>query len=67
MSEKRNLEKWRLVEELHAPARKNFLRRRFIVYGSLWQADVIEMRLYTRFNKGYYYNLTIIDVLSKHA
>ena len=33
----------------------------------LWQADVIEMRLYTRFNRTYYYILTVIDVLSKHA
>jgi len=33
MSEKKSLEKWRLVEELHAAARKNFPRRRIIVYG----------------------------------
>jgi len=60
-------EKRRLVEELHAPARKNFPRRRVIVrgYDNLWQA--IEMRSYTRFNKGYHYILTVIDVLSKYA
>ena len=28
---------------------------------------MIEMRPYIQFNKGYYYILTIIDVLSKHA
>jgi len=46
---------------------KNFPRRRVIVrgYDNLWQA--IEMRSYTRFNKGYHYILTVIDVLSKYA
>ncbi|XP_036148461.1 uncharacterized protein LOC118647521 [Monomorium pharaonis] len=62
-------EKQLLVEELHAPARRNFPRRRVIVcgYDDLWQADVVEMRSYTRFNRGYHYILTVIDVLSKHA
>jgi len=36
-------------------------------YNDLWQADVIEMRPYTRFNRGYHYIFTVIDVLSKHA
>lgn len=71
MSEKKinSSEKGRLVEELHAPARRNFPRRRVIVrgYDDLWQADVVEMRPYTRFNGGYHYILTVIDVLSKHA
>ena len=65
MSEKRLL-----VNELHAPARTNFPRRHFIVHGyeDLWQADVIEMCPYMRFNRGYHYILIIIDyVLSKHA
>lgn len=62
-------EKQLLVDELHAPARRNFPRRRVIVHGydDLWQADVVEMRPYTRFNRGYHYILTVIDVLSKHA
>lgn len=62
-------EKRQLVQELHAPARRNFPRRHVIVrgYDDLWQADVVEMRPYTRFNRGYHYILTIIDVLSKHA
>ncbi|XP_018403204.1 PREDICTED: uncharacterized protein LOC108780109 [Cyphomyrmex costatus] len=64
MSEKRSL-----VEELHAPARRNFPRRHVIVHGydDLWQVDVVEMRPYTRFNRGYHYILTVIDVLSKYA
>ncbi len=62
-------ERRQLVEELHAPARRNFPRRRVIVrgYDDLWQADIVEMRPYSRFNSGYHYILTIIDVLSKYA
>ncbi|XP_011859096.1 PREDICTED: uncharacterized protein LOC105556609 [Vollenhovia emeryi] len=64
-----SVEKRRLVEELHAPTRKNFPRRRVIVrgYDDLWQADVVEMRPYSRFNKSHNYILTVIDVLSKYA
>ncbi|XP_070151047.1 uncharacterized protein [Polyergus mexicanus] len=66
---RKNIEKLRLVEELHASAKRNFSRRRVIVrgYDDLWQADIVEMRPYSRFNKGYYYILTVIDVLSKYA
>ncbi|XP_043263174.1 uncharacterized protein LOC122403621 [Colletes gigas] len=72
MAEKKktpSIEKRRLVEELHAPARRHFPRRRVIVHGydDLWQADVVEMRPYTRYNRGFHYILTVIDVLSKHA
>ena len=67
--EKISSEKRRLVEELHAPARRNFPRRRVIVrgYDDLWQADIVEMRAYSSFNRGYHYILTVIDVLSKYA
>ncbi|XP_024894190.1 uncharacterized protein LOC112468984 [Temnothorax curvispinosus] len=66
---RKNIEKQRLVEELHAPARRNFPRRHVIVrgYDDLWQADIVEMRPYSRFNGGYHYILTVIDVLSKYA
>ncbi|KAL6417007.1 hypothetical protein ACFW04_014717 [Cataglyphis niger] len=65
----KNIEKLQLVEELHAPARRNFLRRRVVVrsYDDLWQADIVEIRPYSRFNKGHHYILTIIDVLSKYG
>jgi hypothetical protein len=69
--EKQNVssERRRLVEELHAPARKNFPRRRVIIrgYDDLWQADVVEMRPYSSSNKGYHYILTVIDSLSKYS
>ena len=64
-----SVEKRKLVNELHASARRNFPRRRVVVHDrdDLWQADVVEMRPYARFNKGYNYILTVIDVLSKYA
>ncbi|KAL6416454.1 hypothetical protein ACFW04_013454 [Cataglyphis niger] len=64
-----SVEKRRLVEELHAPARRNFPRRRVAVrgYDDLWQADVVEMRPYARLNKGHNYILTVIDALSKYT
>ena len=55
-SEKRKIssERRRLVEELHAPARRNFPRRRVIVRGyDLWQTDIVEMRPYSSFNRGH--------------
>ncbi|XP_077260501.1 uncharacterized protein LOC143896473 [Temnothorax americanus] len=65
----KNIEKRRLVDELHASARRNFPRRHVIVrgYDDLWQADIVEMRPYSRFNRGYHYILTVIDMLSKYA
>lgn len=62
-------EKIKLVEELHAPVRRNFIRRRVIVrgYDDLWQADLVDIRLHKRLNRGHQYILTIIDVFSKYA
>ena len=67
--EKISSERRRLVEELHASARRNFLRRCIIVrgYDDLWQTDIVEMRPYSGFNRGHHYILTVIDVLSKYA
>jgi len=64
-----SLEKSILVNELYAPARRNFERRPVVVkgYDDLWQADAVEMWSYARFNNGYKYILIVIDVLSKYA
>lgn len=58
-----------IINELHKPARKHFTRRKVYVKGidDLWQADLCQMDLYARFNKGNKYILTVIDVLSKYA
>lgn len=62
-------EKMQLVKELHAPARRNYPRRRVITHGydDLWQADLVDMQPYAKVNKGFKYILTVIDVLSKYA
>lgn len=56
-----------VVNELHAPARKKFKRRRVIVKGlnDLFQLDLVEMIPYSRFNKGFKYILMVINVFSK--
>jgi len=48
-SDENVVERRQLVEEFHAPARKNFPQRRIIVrgYNNLWQADIIEMHPYS--------------------
>lgn len=58
-----------IINELHAPARKHFLRRRVITKGInwLWQADLVEMGKYSSSNNGYRYLLTVIDTFSKYA
>lgn len=63
------MEKRAIVSELHAQARKNFVRRRVIMKGidDLWQADLVEMGNYSTINNGYRYLLTVIDTFSKYA
>lgn len=58
-----------IVNELHKPARKNFIRRRVKIMGidDLWQADLVEMIPYAKNNKNYKYLLTVIDCFSKFA
>ena len=57
------------VNELHAPARRNFPRRHVIVHGydDLWYADVVEMRLYTIQQKLSLHSHRYRCVESKHA
>jgi len=56
--EKISFERRRLVEELHALARRNFPRRRVIVrrYDDLWQTKIVEMHPYSLFNRSYHYH-----------
>mgnify|MGYP002775180756 CR=1 FL=1 len=58
-----------VVNELHKPARRKFKRRKVIIRGlyDLWQADLVEMQPYTKFNKGNRYILIVIDTFSKYV
>ena len=54
---------------LHKPVRYNFPRNRVIVteIDDQWQADLVDISSLARFNKGYKFLLTCIDVFSKFA
>ena len=54
---------------LHKPVRYNFPRNRVIVtrIDDQWQADLVNISSLARFNKGYKFLLTCIDVFSKFA
>ena len=54
---------------LHKPVRYDFPRNRVIVTGidDHWQADLADISSLARFNKGYKFLLTCIDVFSKFA
>ena len=56
-----------LANELHKPIRKKFKKRH--VFSSnvdaIWASDLVDMQSFSKYNKGYKYILTIIDVFSK--
>ena len=57
------------VHTLHKPARRHYRRSRVIVPGidAQFQADLVDVQNLSRFNKGYKYLLTCIDIFSKYA
>lgn len=63
------MSKFQVVREIHRYARKNFQRRKFVMYGiaDTLQADLIEMQPYKQVNSGHRYILIVIDVFSKVA
>ena len=54
---------------LHKAARVNYKRNRVVVYGidKQFQADLVDMSIYSKENDNFKYMLTCIDVLSKYA
>lgn len=58
-----------VVDELHRPARRNFLRRSVMQIGinDTLQIDLVEMIPYHEENNGFKYLLTAIDIFSKMA
>ena len=57
------------VYTLHKPARRRYNRSRVIVRGinAQFQADLVDLQNLSRYNKGYKYLLTCIDIFSKYA
>ena len=59
----------RLADEFHKPITRNFAKRRVISRGidEIWDADLVEMQKFSRWNKGIKYLLMVIDVFSKYG
>ena len=58
-----------LAKELHKPIIRNFRKR--TVYsgfkGNIWSADLADVQLISKFNKGFKFLLCVIDIFSKYA
>ena len=58
-----------LAEELHKPIIQKFNKRK--VYATfkdnIWAADLADMQLISKFNKGFRFLLCVIDIYSKYA
>ena len=63
---KQNLQ---LAKELHKPIIRKFKKRK--VYSgfrdNIWGADLADMQLISKFNKGFRFLLYVIDIFSKYA
>ena len=64
-----NNENIQLADELHKPIIRKFKKRK--VYSSfkdnIWGADLADMQLLSKFNKGFTFLLRVIDIFSKYA
>ena len=64
-----NKENIQLPDELHKPIIRKFKKRK--VYSSfrdnIWGADLADMQLLSKFNKGFRFLLCVIDIYSKYA
>ena len=58
-----------LAEDWHKPIIRNFKKRK--VYSgfkdNIWGADLADMQLISKFNKGFRFLLCVIDIFSKYA
>ena len=59
----------KLANELCKQIKRNFTRRRIIVYhiDEIWCSDLVEMQQFSKWNKGYRYLLMVLDVFSKYG
>ena len=58
-----------LAEELHKPIIRKFEKRKVhaAFKGNIWGADLADMQLLSRYNKGIRFLLCVIDIFSKYA
>ena len=64
-----NKENIQLTEELHKPIIKNSEKRKVysLFRDNIWGADLANMQLLSKFNKGFRSLLCVIDIFSKYA
>ena len=57
-----------LAEELHEPIIRNSKKEKCIQHSkTIWGADLADMQLISKFNKGFRFLLCVIDIFSKYA
>src|SRR6266705_3215270 len=58
-----------LTYTLHKPVRKNFSRNRIVVssINQQWEADLVDLQEFSKWNNGKKFLLTVIDCFSKYA
>ena len=58
-----------LAKELHKLVIRKFKKRKvyFGFKGNIWGADLADMQLISKFNKGFRFLLCVIDIFSKYA
>ena len=58
-----------LADELHKPITRSFKKRLVVSKGidHIWAVDLVDMRSFSRWNKGIKYLLMVIDVFSKYG
>ena len=63
------MSKQQLAEESHKPIiRKSEKRKGYSsVKGNIWSADLADIQLISKFNKGFRFLLCVIDILKKYA
>ena len=59
----------KLAKELHKPVTRNFNKRtvQTLFIDNIWGADLSDMQLISKFNKGFRFLLCVIDICSKYA
>ena len=59
----------RLAKELHKPSIKKFEKRKVhaAFKDNIWGADLADVRLLSKYNKGIRFSLCVIDIFSKYA
>ena len=64
-----NIHNKELAEELHKPITRKFNKRKVQspVIDNIWGADLADMQLVSKFNRGFRFSLCIIDIYSKYA